>query len=75
MVGTALATLLGVFRLTGVPLTTVEICAGNVPEISGTGASLERPKSATFATNLESSKMLVALTSRWNMGGSASVCR
>jgi hypothetical protein len=74
-VGTAPAELLGVLRLTGVPLTTVEIWAGNVPEISGTGASLERPKSATFATNLASSRMLVALTSRWNIGGSASVCR
>ena len=69
------AALLGVTSLTGVPLTTVEIWAGKVPSISGTGASLERPKSATFATNLESRRILLALTSRWNIGGFASVCR
>lgn len=70
-----IAALLGVTALTGVPLTTVEIWAGKVPSISGTGASLERPKSATFATNLESRRILLALTSRWNIGGFASVCR
>jgi len=69
------AALLGVTSLTGVPLTTVEIWAGKVPSISGTGASLERPKSATFATNLESRRILLALMSRWNIGGFASVCR
>lgn len=46
-----------------------------MPSISGTGASLESPKSATFAVNLESNNMLLALISRWNIGGLASVCK
>lgn len=60
---------------TGVPLTTVETWPGALPSVSGNGARRERPKSATFATNFESSRILLALMSRWYIGGSASVCK
>jgi len=62
-------------NLTGVPFTTVDTWPGKLPSISGTGASLDSPKSATFAMNFESNNMLLALTSLWKIGGSASVCR
>jgi len=45
------------------------------PCVSWIGASRESPKSETFAVNLESNNILVAFTSRWNIGGSTSVCR
>lgn len=61
--------------LTGVPLTTVDTWSGILPSVSGSGASRESPKSATLAVNLWSNKMLLALISRWNIGGSASVWR
>jgi hypothetical protein len=60
---------------TGVPFTTVETWPGALPSVSGSGARRERPKSATFATNFESSRILLALMSRWYIGGSASVCK
>ena len=45
------------------------------PSTSTTGARHESPKLATFAMNLPSNNMLLALISQWNIGGSASVCR
>lgn len=56
-------------RLTGVPFTIVDTLTGSVPSSSITGASRERPKSETLAVSLESSNMLLALISRWNIGG------
>lgn len=61
--------------LTGVPFTTVDTWPGAVPSVSGIGASRDNPKSATFAVNLESTRILLAFISRWKIGGSASVCR
>lgn len=60
-------------NLTGVPFTTVDTCEAVFPFSSGNGASFEMPKSDTLALYLESSNMLVALISRWIIGGSASV--
>lgn len=55
------------------PFTFVVMGAVAKPSVFGDGASLEIPKSATFAFNLLSNNMLLALISRCMMGGSASV--
>lgn len=60
-------------KLTGVPLTLVEMPSGVVPLISGAGASLEIPKSEIFTFKFWSSSMLFVLMSRWKIGGFASV--
>nr|GMD47162.1 hypothetical protein PHYPA_001035 [Ipomoea batatas] len=58
------------FTLTNVPLTWVLTCP-----LPASPKSFERPKSATLAFKLSSSKMLLDLTSLCMMGGSASSCK
>lgn len=57
--------------LTSVPFTCVVVTRLSPPS----GATLERPKSATFAMCVSLSKMLLDLISRWMMGGLAISCR
>jgi hypothetical protein len=60
----------GGMLLTIVPLTWVETWPFSLSD-----TSLERPKSATFAVKLSSSKILVDFTSLWIMGGLANSCK
>nr|PNR62611.1 hypothetical protein PHYPA_001035 [Physcomitrium patens] len=59
-------------RYPGVPFTTVVICVtSSCPMV----LSFESPKSATLASSLFVSRMLVLFTSRWMIGGEHLSCR